>query len=358
MKLQRFILLLLLSTFFACSSDEYSLPPENPQSEAMYFPPISGNDWQIKSVASLGWNNSKVQDLLDYLELKHSKSFMILQNGKIVMENYFDGHLSTSPWYWASAGKTLTSAVTGIAAQEGYINVNNKVSTYIGTGWTSEPLAKENLITCKNLLTMTSGLDDDLGDDVSPGNLKYKADASSRWAYHNVYVKLQDVVSQATGKSWESYFNTSLRDKIGMTGAWITMDNNVIYWSTTRSMARFGLLALNSGNWNGTQIINPNYFHDATNTSQNINLSYGYLWWLNGKASYHLPQTQLEFTGSIIPSAPKDMFCALGKNDQKIYVVPSKNLVIVRMGNSADNTNFALSDFDDVLWQKINAVIN
>ena len=49
---------------------------------------------------------------------------------------------------------------------------------------------------------------------------------------------------------------------------------------------------------------------------------------------------------------------ALGKNDQKIYVVPSKKIVIIRIGNAADNETAALSDFDEVLWQKINAVIN
>lgn len=92
-------------------------------------------------------------------------------------------------------------------------------------------------------------------------------------------------------------------------------------------------------------------------TSQQINLSYGYLWWLNGKSSYHLPATQMEFSGSIIPSGPNDMFMALGKNDQKIYVVPSRNLVIVRMGEAADGSNFAVSDFDNVLWQKITALV-
>jgi CubicO group peptidase (beta-lactamase class C family) len=332
---------------------------ENPQSqESMYFPPLNSNDWETKSVSSLGWNQSKITDLLNYLQTKNSKSFIILQNGRIVMENYFDSHTSSSVWYWASAGKTLTSTVTGIAEQEGFININHKVSDYIGNGWTSEPLAKENLITCKHLLTMTSGLDDALGDNVALANLQYKADAGTRWAYHNVYVKLQDVVSQATGKTWSEYFNTKLRDKIGMNGNWIQNGDNSVYWSNTRSMARFGLLALNNGNWNGSQIVNANYFNNATNTSQNINLSYGYLWWLNGKTSYHLPQSQLQFPRKLIPNAPDDMYCALGKNDQKIYVVPSKKLVIIRMGNAADNVNLALSDFDDILWQKINAVIN
>ncbi|WP_396164849.1 hypothetical protein [Flavobacterium sp.] len=52
------------------------------------------------------------------------------------------------------------------------------------------------------------------------------------------------------------------------------------------------------------------------------------------------------------------MYCALGKNDRKIYVIPSRKLVIIRMGEAADSTNLALSNFDEVLWQKINAVVN
>ena len=349
-----FLLLFLLS----CSSDSSSNPAVE---EQMYFPPNDGSaTWTAKSIADLGWNQSAVQPLLDYLELKNTKSFIILVNGRIVMENYFNGHSATTPWYWASAGKTLTSTMTGIAQQAGFLNINYKVSDYIGTGWTSETLAQENLITNRHLLTMTSGIDDYVGgvysDDVTPSSLNYKADAGTRWAYSNVYVKLQDVIAAASGQTWSAYFNTALRDKLGMTGTWIQSGNNVVYWSTTRSMARFGLMALNKGKWNETQIINETYFNQAITTSQNINLGYGYLWWLNGKASYHLPQTQLEFNGSIIPTAPNDMFIALGKNDQKIYVIPSKKMVVIRMGDAADGTNLALSDFDETLWTKISAL--
>lgn len=357
MKNINFLLLAIVFVLLSCSKDN------NATVETTYFPPIDGSTtWETQSIASLNWNQNAVQPLLDYLELKNSKSFIILVNGKIVMENYFNGHTATTLWKWNSAGKTLTSTVTGIAEQEGFINTNNKVSDYLGTGWTSAPLAKENLITCKNLLMMNSGLDDTLGDNVSPSNLQYVADSGSRWAYHNVYVKLQDVVQQATGQSWNNYFNTKLRDKIGMgsNGFWYAGTGvNLglkIYFSTTRSMARFGLLALNNGNWNGTQVINSTYLNQATSTSQNINLSYGYLWWLNGKSSFHLPQTQLQFNGSLISSAPNDMFMALGKDDQKIYVIPSKKMVVIRMGDAADSENLALSDFDEVLWQKISAL--
>ncbi len=348
------LLFILITSLWSCNSDDGNSSNE----EAMYFPPIGSSTWETKTIASLGWNETQVQPLLDYLELKNTKGFIILHNGKIVMENYFNGHSATDTWYWASAGKTLTATVTGIAEQEGYLNINNKVSDYLGTGWTSAPISKENLITNKHLLTMSSGLNDALGDDVSPANLQYVADAGTRWAYHNVYVKLQDVVAASTEQTWTNYFNTKLRDRIGMTGFWFQSGENRVYRSNTRSMARFGLLALNLGNWNGNQIINNSYFRNSTSTSQNLNLAYGYMWWLNGKSSYRLPQTQFQFNGTLIPNAPNDMYCALGKDDQKIYVVPSKKLVIIRMGDAADGTNFALSDFDNELWQKINAVIN
>ncbi len=348
------LLFILITSLWSCNSDDGNSSNE----EAMYFPPIGSSTWETKTIASLGWNETQVQPLLDYLELKNTKGFIILHNGKIVMENYFNGHSATDTWYWASAGKTLTATVTGIAEQEGYLNINNKVSDYLGTGWTSAPISKENLITNKHLLTMSSGLNDALGDDVSLANLQYVADAGTRWAYHNVYVKLQDVVAASTGQTWTNYFNTKLRDRIGMTGFWFQSGENRVYRSNTRSMARFGLLALNLGNWNGNQIINNSYFRNSTSTSQNLNLAYGYMWWLNGKSSYRLPQTQFQFNGTLIPNAPNDMYCALGKDDQKIYVVPSKKLVIIRMGDAADGTNFALSDFDNELWQKINAVIN
>jgi CubicO group peptidase (beta-lactamase class C family) len=343
----------------SCSSDNTPIDPD-PIADNLYFPPLNANTWDTVSISDLGWNQNQLQPFLDYLEVKNTKGFMMLYNGKIVIEHYFNDHTATSPWYWASAGKTLTSTVSGIAQEEGLININNKVSDYLGIGWTSAPLEKENLIICKNLLSMNSGLDDSLGDDVSPANLQYIADAGTRWAYHNVYVKMQDVVSVASNQSWTSYFNTKLRDKIGMSGNWVPLGDLSVYWSTTRSMARFGLLIYGKGQWESTRIVSESFLNEAINTSQNINKAYGYLWWLNGKSSYHLPQTQLEFNGSLIPNAPSDMYAALGKNDQKIYVVPSKKLVIVRMGEVAnpDNPTFGLSGFDNELWSKINALTN
>ncbi|WP_298494538.1 serine hydrolase [uncultured Algibacter sp.] len=357
MKSHFYIIIPFLILIFNCSSDDSTVKQE-PVLDTLYFPSLISDTWDTKSISELNWNESETQVLLDYLEEKNTKSFIMLHKGKIVIEAYMNDHDANKTWYWASAGKTLTTAVSGIAQEEGLLDINNKASDYLGTGWTSASLEKENLITCKNLLSMNSGLDDTLGDDVSPSNLQYIADSGTRWAYHNVYVKMQDVIVEASNQNWTNYFNTKLRDKIGMTGQWINLGDLSVYWSNTRSMARFGLLIAAKGKWENTQIIPEAFLREATNTSQNINEAYGYLWWLNGKSSYHLPQSQFKFNGKLVPNAPDDMYAALGKNDQKIYVVPSKDLIIIRMGNAADGDNFALSSFDNDLWAKINAVIN
>jgi len=127
-----------------------------------------------------------------------------------------------------------------------------------------------------------------------------------------------------------------------------------VYYSKTIDAGRFGLLCLSKGIWDNDTLLNDTaYFNAMTNTSQNYNLAYGYLTWLNGKNSCMLPNAQFIFNGYFCPSAPADMYATLGKNDQKIYVVPSQNLVVVRFGNAAYTSALSISVFDNELWQKI-----
>ena len=355
MKYCLFVLFLLAVS--SCSKNNNQALPI--PTDSMYFPSNSTSIWETKTIASLGWNQNATQSLKDFLLQKNTKSFMILVNGRIVMEEYFNGHTATDIWEWNSAGKTLVATTTGIAQQEGLLNINNRASNYLGVGWTSMPLLKENLITVKHLLTMTSGNDDTKQLVIKP-NLTYVADAGTRWAYSNIFQKLTDVVANASNKPFETYFNEKLKNKIGMDGYWNFGPIFTIYHSTTKSMARFGLLALNNGKWNNEQIINEGYFTESTTTSQNINPSYGYLWWLNGKTSFIVPNDQAVNIGYLVPNAPADMYSAMGANDQRIYVVPSKKMVVIRMGEASNptNPNFAVSGFDNALWEKINAVIN
>lgn len=175
--IKKLILFVLLFVVFSCFKETTNTHIINPINESLYFPPLNSNEWTTTNAKDLNWNESQLQPLLNFLEEKNTKSFMILYNGKIVVEKYFNNHNSNSIWYWASAGKTLTTAVSGIAQKEGLLDINHKVSDYLGNNWTSIPLEKENLITCKNLLSMNAGLDDSLGNDLSPANLKYMADA-------------------------------------------------------------------------------------------------------------------------------------------------------------------------------------
>ncbi|TCN68939.1 serine hydrolase domain-containing protein [Acetobacteroides hydrogenigenes] len=348
--------LLLLVLVSSCSKNGDAVQPSLP--ESMYFPSNSSSTWETKSLSSLGWNQAAVQPLKDFLIQKHTKSFIILVNGRIVMEEYFNGQTATGTWEWNSAGKTLVASITGIAQQEGLLNISSKVSDYLGTEWTSMPLSKENLITVRHLLTMTSG-NDDTKQYVVKQNLTYVADAGTRWAYSNIFQKLTNVVANASNKSFETYFNEKIKNRIGMDGFWNFGTIFTIYHSTARSMARFGLLALNNGKWGNEQIINESYFKESIAPSQSINSSYGYLWWLNGKSSFMIPGEQTVYQGYLVPNAPADMYAAMGANDQRIYVIPSKKMVVVRMGDASDpvNPNFAVSGFDNALWEKINAIV-
>ena len=350
-------ILLLLLSIVSCSKNDNEI--QQTPTESMYYPSNTSASWETKSLSSLGWNQNAVQPLKDYLNQKGTKSFMILVNGRIVMEEYFNGHTATATWEWNSAGKTLVASTVGIAQQENLLNINNKVSDYLGTEWTSMPLNKENLITVEHLLTMTAG-NDDTKQYVIKSNLTYIADAGTRWAYSNIFQKLTDVVNKASNKPFETYFNEKLKSKIGMEGFWNFGTIFTIYHSNTKSMARFGLLALNKGKWNNEQIINESYFNESVSTSQSINPSYGYLWWLNGKTSFMIPNEQNVYQGFLVPNAPADMYAAMGAKDQRIYVIPSKKMAVIRMGDASDpvNPNFAVSGFDNDLWGKINAVIN
>jgi CubicO group peptidase (beta-lactamase class C family) len=353
MKIAYPLLAFVLLVFVACNSDD-----PNPSQE-MFFPPLTGSEWETSTGSELGWNESQVPDLLDFLMEKNSKAFLILVNGRIVMEEYFDGHQATDTWQWNSAGKTLVATATGIAQQEGLLDINTPVSEYFGTGWTNMPIEKENLITSRHLLSMTSGINDENQFVIRP-NLTYLADSETRWSYHNVFQKLMDVVSAASGRRFDTYFDAKLKDKIGMDGSWNFGLIFNIYHCSARSMARFGLLALNKGKWDEEQIVDEEFFRESISSSQELNPSYGYLWWLNGKSQFMLPGSQNVFPGALVPNAPEDMYAAMGAEDQRIYVVPSKNLVIIRMGRASEpeNPSFAVSGFDQALWEKINAVID
>ncbi|QAA82888.1 class C beta-lactamase-related serine hydrolase [Aequorivita sp. H23M31] len=358
--MKRFISLLfiLLIISSGCSqSDE----PITDNSQTPYFPPIDSEVWETITPESLNWNTALLPELKNYLNEKNTDAFIILKNGRIVVEYYFNDFSLASPHAWNSAGKTLTSVVVGIAEQNGYLNINDSTSEYLGEGWTVMTPEQERAIAIKNQLTMTSGGDYTVPDTTctDPECLKYLNEPDTFWFYHNAfYSLLQRVLDRAIPEGFDSYFDSKLKNPIGMSGTWLQFGYNRIFFSNARSMARFGILNLNRGKWNGTQLLNKNYFQKMTESSQELNKAYGFLWWLNGKESYHLPQSTRQFQGKLIPNAPDDLIAALGKNDQKLYIVPSQGIIVVRMGDNAGNSVPGPSGFDNELWGKLSQILN
>lgn len=329
-------------------------------SQTIYFPPLTGSTWDTIAPQTLDYCQPKIDSLYNFLEQNNSKAFILLKDGKIVLEKYFGTHTATTPWQWASAGKTITSFMTGIAQQEGYLSITDTTSSYLGQGWTNCTPEQEERITIWNQLTMTSGLDDGVPDHYCTLDtcLNYLADPGTRWAYHNgPYTLLDGVIENATGLTLNNYTTQKLKNPTGMTGAFFSVGYNNVFFSTARSMARFGSLILNKGNWNGNQIMTDTaYFNDMVNTSQNLNKAYGYLWWLNGKSSFMVPMLQNVFPGFVCPNAPADLIAAIGAGGQFLNVVPSQNLVWLRMGDEPGNSNVPFL-LNDQIWAYVNDLV-
>ncbi|PKA99438.1 CubicO group peptidase (beta-lactamase class C family) [Flavobacteriaceae bacterium MAR_2009_75] len=370
-----FLISLLFLFTTSCSSDansdsqevsdseemENPEPTEDPEpmEESLYFPPTDADIWNEVTFETLDWNETEEQPLYDLLEGNGTDAFIILKNGKIVLEWYFGEFTKDSNHTWNSAAKTLTAMMVGIAQEEGFLNIEDPTSDFLGEGWSSMTIEQEKNITIRSQLTMTSGLD--YTDEIfcyDPECLTYLNEPGTTWYYHNApYTLLDQVLSNATNIDFKDYFKDRIGSKIGMTGQWVNVGYNNLFFSDIRSMARYGLLALNQGNWNGTPILeDTEYFTNMTNTSQELNPAYGYLWWLNGKDTYRAPSSELEFNGKLINNAPDDLIAGLGAFDQKLYVVPSQKLVVVRFGDDTGASQLGPSSFDETLWERISSI--
>ncbi len=323
-----------------------------------YFPPLLGGEWETISPEELGWCTEHIPPLLEYLEAENTKAFLILKDGKIVLEEYFGDTNMNTNLPWNSAGKTITALLVGIAQEDGLLNINDATSDYLGSGWTSLSPEQEDSITIWNQLTMTSGLDDAESFCTDPECLQYLADPGTRWAYHNApYTLLSKVIENASGLGLNTYAVQNLNIHTGIGGAFVTLGYNEVYFSPARGMARMGLLMLNGGTWDGTSLLSDNtYFNQLTQTSQELNPAYGYLWWLNGQDSYILPGGQFPFSGSLAPNAPAEMVSGIGKNGQFLNLIPSENLVVIRMGG-APNEDLVPITFHNDMWSLLTPLI-
>ena len=355
--MKRITIYQLLFIVLACSSSEEK---EEIANTGLYFPPINSEIWETVALPGLEWDDTALPELYEFLNNSGTKAFLILKDGRIAVEYYGNGSDQNSNLPWNSAGKTLSAALMGIAEQEGFLLIDDPSKNYLGDNWSSLTEDQENEILIRHHLTMTTGLDYSVENSFcyDPGCLQYLNVPGTMWYYHNApYTLTQDIITGAVPGDFNEYFQQKIKNPTGMQGSWIKLGYNHVFFSNARSMARFGLLNLNNGTWDDNSILNEDYYRQMVNSSQSLNKSYGFLWWLNGKSSVRLPESTSEFPGPLIPNAPADLIAGLGLNDQKLYVVKSLGLVIVRMGDNGDTAQLGPSSYDNLLWEKINIIL-
>ncbi len=321
----------------------------------LYFPPTDGDTWEtVDPVSEYNWCQDSIDAFHEWLERNNSQSFVLLKGGKIVMEGYYNGHDTTDRWIWYSAGKSLRAFLVGLAQQEGLLDIEDKVSDYLGR-WTSAPINQEDKILVRHQLSMSTGLNEFFWLCTDPTCLFFQQPAGVRWAYHQgPYNLTKDVLEAASEEDINSFSSSRLFDKIGMSRTdWRVQEEGTFAFSSARDMARFGLLMQADGSWDQEQIMQDTaYLKDMTTPSQDLNESYGYLWWLNGYDSYMVPLDRTVYDGSLMPDAPQDAITAIGFQGQVLSISQEMDMVLVRQGSNATD-NLADNNLAGALWQKV-----
>ena len=362
-----FLTLFLLAATTTAAQEGYSPPPmvlEDNYSEAGvqngYFPPADNAQWATQSPESLGWDTEKLDQLLDWLGDHDTNAFIILKDGKLVVEQYYGLFGRQTEWYWASAGKTVTAFLIGALEKQGKLDIRNPTSDYLGTGWTSLTESQEQRITPRHQLTMTTGLEYAVEDIhcTLPECLRFREDPGEQWYYHNApYTLLTHVAESAAGTTLNAIVDTVFEPVPGLQLRYaegLLSPYNRVVVSTALDMARFGLLVSRETVWEDNEpLLHSTFYSDMLTPSQELNPSYGYLWWLNGQESFIPPQLSTSIARELTPEAPADMVSALGMNTQILSIVPSRNLVIVRMGRDPGS----LFGFLSQKWEQLAEII-
>jgi CubicO group peptidase (beta-lactamase class C family) len=283
---------------------------------------------------------------------QRTRAVIILYDGQLVAEKYAPGFTRDTKMYGWSMAKSFTAALIGTLVQSGKLAVDEAAPV---PEWadTNDPRHAINL---KNLLQQTSGLDfkEDYNKASDVTNMLYKEDDMAAYAAsHSLAYQpgtlfnyssgnsniLSRIIRQTVGeKDYAAFPFRELFYKIGMYHTLFEPDASGTYVgssyinATARDYARFGLLYYNDGVWNGERIL-PVGWVKQTQTSSPANpyKNYGYQFWLNGFDEKHPSQ-------KAFPDVPGDMYYCDGYAFEDIYIIPSKKLVVVRLGLTLDKS--------------------
>ncbi|MFE3848302.1 serine hydrolase domain-containing protein [Flavobacterium sp. LB3P45] len=268
---------------------------------------------------------------------KRTRSLLVIYKDKIIAEKYDAGFDKNSKILGWSMTKSITSAIFGILQKQGKYDIYKPAPI---KEWQND---ERKLITTNDLLHMNSGLEweekyDKICDatkmlfeakDMSRIQLEKPAvfKPNTHWNYSSGTTNLLSGILRKQFKTHQEYLDfwySALIDKIGMNSMIVETDMAGTYvgssygWATTRDWSKFGLLYLHKGNWNSEQILDENWVKYTATPTNTSNGRYGGHFWLN--ASGHFPDI------------PKDMYYCSGFQGQMVAIIPSLDLVIVRMG--------------------------
>ncbi len=289
--------------------------------------------------------------------MKKTRAVMILYNDQIIAEKYADGLNKNSKLPGWSMTKSVLATVYGVLQKQGAIQIKDKAPV---AEWQND---ERKEITINNLLQMNCGLawNEDYGSisdattmlyldsDMTTAQIHKKAihKPNEYWYYSSGVSNLLSGILRKQFSDYQEYLDYPYReliDKIGMHSMLIETDIAGNYvgssyaWATARDWGKFGLLYLHRGNWNGTQIFDPYWVDYVTTPSPTSGGDYGGHFWLNA--------------GGFYPDAPRDMYSANGFQGQRVFIIPSKDLVIVRLGLIGD----AGVDFNTFLKEIVSAI--
>jgi len=318
---------------------------------------------RAEPAAAAGWNAAALDELTRYVASQKSTGLVILQGGQLIVEKTWplpadarvfraafvhgtaaDGALLEDV---ASQQKSFVAILAGIAVDKGLLDLSQPVSAYIGAGWSKATPLQEAAITVRHLMEMNSGLKEDLGFDAAP-DIKF---------FYNTpaYAVMKPVLEAAAKQPLAEITQAWLARPAAMHDtAWLdrpaliaSAGNPTGLVTTPRDIARLGQLVLNGGVSDaGVRVISKAQL-DALFVPTKTNPSYGRLWWLNGGAeTVGVGSNPRRRPGPLIGAAPTDMVAAMGALDRKLYVVPSRKLVVVRTGQAAPDRGF-----DEQLWR-------
>jgi CubicO group peptidase (beta-lactamase class C family) len=309
-----------------------------------------GEDWETASPASQGMNADGLEKARAWLESHNSKSGVVIRHGRIVAEWYFSDATPKSKFAAYSTSKSLSSMATGLAIADGKLALDHTVGQYVPD---ATPAAKKT-VTVKQLLSMTSGVHNNPNVPQREDLFSYAVkeapmdhEPGTKWDYNNTGLALlSPVFHKATGQQIDDYLTERVFRPIGIRSddlTWERREGLAIPYSgchtTARSLGRIGLLVLHHGKWRDKQIVPAAWLAESIAPSQELNKSYGYLWWNNTTGKW--------------PDVPKDAYAALGKWDNNIFVCPSLDLVVIRQSDLAPGKDHKIAEYYQLVCNSV-----